>query len=91
MIGAHPDDENTSLLAYLALGRRVRTGYFSLTRGEGGQNVIGPEQGYLLGSASRNCLLPDGLMAPNNISRARSISDTRRLPKKLCASGIETA
>lgn len=49
MIGAHPDDENTALLAYLALGRRLRTGYLSLTRGEGGQNVIGPEQGNLLG------------------------------------------
>jgi LmbE family N-acetylglucosaminyl deacetylase len=49
MIAAHPDDENTALLAYLALGRRLRTGYLSLTRGEGGQNVIGPEQGALLG------------------------------------------
>src|SRR5262245_19680072 len=49
MIGAHPDDEDTPLLAYLALGRRMRTGYLSLTRGEGGQNVIGSEQGVLLG------------------------------------------
>ena len=49
MIAAHPDDENTALLAYFARGRNVRTGYLSLTRGEGGQNLIGPEQGYLLG------------------------------------------
>jgi LmbE family N-acetylglucosaminyl deacetylase len=49
MIAAHPDDERTSLLAYLARGRHVRTGYLSLTRGEGGQNLIGPEQGPLLG------------------------------------------
>jgi LmbE family N-acetylglucosaminyl deacetylase len=49
MIAAHPDDENTGLLAYLALGRKLRTGYLSLTRGEGGQNVIGPEKGALLG------------------------------------------
>jgi LmbE family N-acetylglucosaminyl deacetylase len=49
MIGAHPDDENTAVLAYLARGRFVRTGYLSLTRGEGGQNLIGPEQGDLLG------------------------------------------
>jgi LmbE family N-acetylglucosaminyl deacetylase len=49
MIGAHPDDENNGLLAYLARGRKVRTGYLSLTRGEGGQNLIGPEQGELLG------------------------------------------
>ncbi len=49
MIAAHPDDENTALLAWLALGRNVRTGYLSLTRGEGGQNLIGSEQGALLG------------------------------------------
>lgn len=49
MIAAHPDDENTGLLAYLARGRKVRTAYLSLTRGEGGQNVIGPEQGADLG------------------------------------------
>ena len=49
MIGSHPDDENTDLLAYFAKGRKVRTGYLSLTRGEGGQNLIGPEQGELLG------------------------------------------
>ncbi|MCJ7439983.1 MAG: PIG-L family deacetylase, partial [Thermoanaerobaculaceae bacterium] len=44
-IGAHPDDENTALLAWLAKGRKVRTGYLSLTRGDGGQNLIGTEQG----------------------------------------------
>ncbi|MCL5746521.1 MAG: PIG-L family deacetylase [Acidobacteria bacterium] len=49
MIGAHPDDENTALLAYFARGRHVRTAYLSVTRGEGGQNLIGPEQGDLLG------------------------------------------
>jgi LmbE family N-acetylglucosaminyl deacetylase len=49
MIAAHPDDENTALLAWLASDRKVRTGYLSLTRGEGGQNLIGSEQGELLG------------------------------------------
>ncbi len=49
MIAAHPDDENTALLAYLARGRKVRAGYLSLTRGEGGQNLIGSEQGDELG------------------------------------------
>jgi LmbE family N-acetylglucosaminyl deacetylase len=49
MIAAHPDDENTAILAYYARGRQMRTGYLSLTRGEGGQNLIGPEQGDLLG------------------------------------------
>ncbi len=49
MIAAHPDDENTALLAYCAQGRKLRTAYLSLTRGEGGQNLIGSEQGALLG------------------------------------------
>src|SRR5579885_1922349 len=49
MIAAHPDDENTGLLAYFARGRKVRTAYLSLTRGEGGQNLIGSEQGDALG------------------------------------------
>jgi len=48
-IAAHPDDENTRLLAYLAKGRKLRTGYLSLTRGDGGQNLIGNEQADLLG------------------------------------------
>jgi LmbE family N-acetylglucosaminyl deacetylase len=48
-IAAHPDDENTRLLAYLANERKMRTGYLSLTRGDGGQNLIGDEQGVALG------------------------------------------
>ncbi|QHL87134.1 LmbE family protein [Nibribacter ruber] len=42
-MAAHPDDENTRLIAYLANERKLRTGYLSLTRGDGGQNLIGPE------------------------------------------------
>ncbi|HKB91829.1 MAG TPA: PIG-L family deacetylase, partial [Opitutaceae bacterium] len=42
-VAAHPDDENTRLIAYLARGRGYRTGYLSLTRGDGGQDLIGPE------------------------------------------------
>ena len=49
MIAAHPDDENTAVLAYWARGRKLRAGYLSCTRGEGGQNLIGSEQGDLLG------------------------------------------
>ena len=48
-IAAHPDDENTRLLAYLANEKWYRTGYLSLTRGDGGQNLIGDEQGVDLG------------------------------------------
>lgn len=48
-IAAHPDDENTKLLAYLSNEKKYRTGYLSLTRGDGGQNLIGDEQGVELG------------------------------------------
>ena len=48
-IAAHPDDENTRLIAYLANKVKARTGYLSLTRGDGGQNLIGPEIRELLG------------------------------------------
>ena len=48
-IGAHPDDENNSLLPYLANEKLYRTAYLSLTRGDGGQNLIGDEQGIELG------------------------------------------
>jgi LmbE family N-acetylglucosaminyl deacetylase len=48
-IAAHPDDERTAVLAYFARGRHMRTAYLSLTRGEGGQNLIGSEQGAQLG------------------------------------------
>ncbi len=48
-IAAHPDDENTRLLGYLANERKLRTGYLSLTRGDGGQNLIGDDQGIDLG------------------------------------------
>ncbi|MBI4408388.1 MAG: PIG-L family deacetylase, partial [Gemmatimonadetes bacterium] len=49
MIAAHPDDENTALLSELALGEGADVAYLSLTRGEGGQNLIGPELGEQLG------------------------------------------
>ncbi len=48
-VAAHPDDENTRLLAYLADGQLYRTAYLSMTRGDGGQNLIGDEQGVELG------------------------------------------
>lgn len=48
-IAAHPDDENTRLLSYFSKEKLYRTGYLSLTRGDGGQNLIGDEQGVELG------------------------------------------
>jgi LmbE family N-acetylglucosaminyl deacetylase len=48
-VAAHPDDENTRAITYLANDRLAATAYLSMTRGDGGQNLIGPEIGELLG------------------------------------------
>jgi len=48
-IAAHPDDENTRLITYFSKEKLYRTGYLSMTRGDGGQNLIGDEQGIELG------------------------------------------
>ena len=48
-IAAHPDDENTAVLTYMSKGKLTRTAYLSLTRGDGGQNLLGNETGDLLG------------------------------------------
>lgn len=48
-VAAHPDDENTRLLAWLANDQHIRTAYLALTRGDGGQNILGSEQGAALG------------------------------------------
>ena len=64
-IAAHPDDENTRLLAYLAKEAKVRAGYLSLTRGDGGQNLIGNEQAELLG-----LIRTQELLAARNIDGA---------------------
>lgn len=64
-VAAHPDDENTRLLAYLVSERFARTAYLSITRGEGGQNLIGPEQGPPLG-----LIRTQELLAARRIDRA---------------------
>ncbi len=48
-VAAHPDDENTRLLAWLVNNKDIHTAYLSLTRGDGGQNILGSEQGEALG------------------------------------------
>lgn len=48
-VAAHPDDENTRLIAFLSNDKLYRTAYLSMTRGDGGQNLIGDEQGAALG------------------------------------------
>ncbi len=57
VIGAHPDDEDTQLIAWLAKGRQVETAYLSLTRGDGGQNLVGNELGEALGAIRTEELL----------------------------------
>ena len=59
-VAAHPDDENTHLITYFARARGYRTGYLSLTRGDGGQNEIGPEFDAKLGVARTQELLEAG-------------------------------
>src|ERR1700750_1815314 len=59
-IAAHPDDENNTLLPYLAKEKLYRTAYLSLTRGDGGQNLIGDEQGVALGLLRTQELLAAG-------------------------------
>ena len=56
-VAAHPDDENTSLISYLANELKAHTSYLSLTRGDGGQNLIGTELNDLLGVIRTNELL----------------------------------
>src|SRR6185295_4892147 len=56
-IAAHPDDENTQLITYLSRGRNYRMAYLSVTRGDGGQNLIGSEFGEQLGLIRTNELL----------------------------------
>lgn len=56
-VAAHPDDENTAIITYFANERKVNTGYFSFTRGDGGQNLIGPEIREKLGLIRTNELL----------------------------------
>jgi len=64
-VAAHPDDENTRLLAYLANGRHLGTAYLSMTRGGGGQNLIGPEQAELL-----DVIRTEELLAARSLDRA---------------------
>ncbi len=67
-VAAHPDDENTALLAWLANERHYKTAYLSITRGDGGQNLIGSEIGPLLG-----LIRTQELLAARRIDRAQQM------------------
>ncbi len=91
MIAAHPDDERTNVLAYFARGRNMRTAYLSITRGEGGQNLIGPEQGAALGVIrTEELLAARRIEEPSSSSPAPSISASPRRSKKPCRNGDTT-
>ena len=66
MIGAHPDDEDTQLLGWLARGAKTDAAYLSLTRGDGGQNAIGKELGEALG-----VIRTEELLAARRVDGAR--------------------
>src|ERR1051325_7499191 len=63
--GAHPDDEDSGFLAAMARGRQARTAYMALTRGDGGQNLIGPELYEALG-----IIRTEELLAARRLDRA---------------------
>src|SRR5438552_5452291 len=70
-LAAHPDDENTQAITYLARGRGYRTAYLSLTRGDGGQNLLGPQLHEQLGVARTLELLAARRLAGGRLSLMR--------------------
>ena len=84
-IAAHPDDENTRLIAYLANNVKARTGYLSLTRGDGGQNLIGPEIRELLG-----VIRTQELLAARNIDGGEQFFTKVKLQKVGCKFSART-
>src|SRR5262249_53818472 len=90
-IAAHPDDENTNLMAFWANGSLYDAAYLSVTRGDGGQNILGPELGERLGVfEQRSCWMPDASTIRNSSSHERTTSGFRRRLRKRCTSGITT-
>ena len=90
-VAAHPDDENTNLMALWANGSLYDAGYLSVTRGDGGQNLIGPELREKLGVIrTQELLAARRTDHGHNSSRVRSISDFRKTRKRRCGFGIVT-
>ena len=90
-VAAHPDDENTMLITWLSKERMVRTAYFSFTRGDGGQNLIGTEQGEATGLLRTQELLQarsvDG--GEQYFSRANDFGYTKTTEEALATWGKE--
>jgi LmbE family N-acetylglucosaminyl deacetylase len=90
-IAAHPDDENTLLISWLSNEKKVRTAYMALTRGDGGQNLIGPEQNEYVGLLRTHELLEarkiDG--GEQYFSRAVDFGYTKQTDEALATWGKE--
>jgi LmbE family N-acetylglucosaminyl deacetylase len=90
-IAAHPDDENTLLISWLSKEKKVRTAYMALTRGDGGQNLIGPEQNEYVGLLRTHELLEarkiDG--GEQYFSRAVDFGYTKQTDEALATWGKE--
>lgn len=83
-VAAHPDDENTRLITYLSKDKLYRTGYLSMTRGDGGQNLVGEEQGIELGLLrTQERWPPDVQTGANNSLPGLLISAIQKHRKKL--------
>lgn len=92
-VAAHPDDENTALLSWLSNQRGVHTTYLSLTRGDGGQNLVGSEQAELLGVVRTGELLAaraiDG--AEQRFTRLRDFGYSKTAEESLALWGHDEA
>src|SRR5690606_6214671 len=89
-IAAHPDDENTQLISYLSNGLKARTAYLSITRGDGGQNLIGPELRELLGVLrTEELLAARSIDVVHNFSPVPTILAIQNIPMKPCRFGIK--
>lgn len=90
-VAAHPDDENTLLIGWLSKEKKVRTAYIALTRGDGGQNLIGPEQNEYVGLLRTHELLEarkvDG--GEQYFSRAIDFGFTKKTDEALSTWGKE--
>jgi LmbE family N-acetylglucosaminyl deacetylase len=92
-VAAHPDDENTRLLAYLANVRHLEVAYLSMTRGGGGQNLIGSEQGAVLDVIRTEELLSARRMdgARQFFTRMRDAGYSKRADETLALWGHDDA
>ena len=80
-IAAHPDDENTQLITYLARGRGSRMAYLSVTRGDGGQNLYGPEFGGTLGVIRTQELLSAAMLTRWKLASTTPLNATAFEPR----------